>query len=170
MPTVKSPLPQDALRVAPGELMVGPASSRAIVSRALGSAMALSVFDPEARVGGVLLFMYPDSKIKQPAAPLSAAYFADTGIPALVRAVCAAGASRERLVCRLAGGSGVLDPEATFNVCRANRAAALKALEDLGLTLTAERLGGSDALGMSFDLSRGTMTLTMPRGQELEVL
>ena len=45
-----------------------------------------------------------------------------------------------------------------------------KALEDLGLTLTAERLGGSDALGMSFDLSRGTMTLTMPRGQELEVL
>lgn len=157
------------VRIGPGEMQVSSDRTVTFFAPALGGAMALAVYDPLAFVGGVLVFMYPDSQIHGAKAGQRAEFFADLGVPRLIRALLDAGAGKERLVCKLAGGSSVIDPSATFNPVEDNRAAAERALALLGLTISAEKLGGHARLGVAFKLRTGILTLTTHGGQEVEV-
>jgi chemotaxis protein CheD len=56
-----------------------------LVTYALGSCIAVVVYDPVAVVGGLLHFMLPDSTLDQNKAAESPAMFADTGIPLLFK-------------------------------------------------------------------------------------
>ena len=52
-----------------------------IVTYALGSCIGISVYDPVAKVGGLLHYMLPDSTLDEKKAKDNPAMFADTGIP-----------------------------------------------------------------------------------------
>ena len=54
-----------------------------IITYSLGSCIGLIVWDPEAKVGGLLHYMLPDSNLDKQKAALNPAMFADSGIPAL---------------------------------------------------------------------------------------
>ncbi len=62
-----------------------------VATYALGSCIGLVVYDPQARVGGLLHFMLPDSAIATQG-ERNPYKFADTGIPRLIEEVCALGA------------------------------------------------------------------------------
>jgi len=51
-----------------------------IVTYALGSCIGISIYDPVAKVGGLLHYMLPDSTLDVKKAAETPAMFADTGI------------------------------------------------------------------------------------------
>ena len=64
-----------------------------LVTYSLGSCIGVAIWDPTARVSGILHYMLPDSSISPEKAKTGPAMFADTGIPRLFRDAYALGAA-----------------------------------------------------------------------------
>ncbi len=75
-----------------------------LVTYALGSCICLAVYDPQAKVGGLLHFMLPDSSLDAAKAKETPAMFADTGIPLLFKSCYAQGAEKKRMIVKVAAG------------------------------------------------------------------
>ena len=74
-----------------------------ITTLGLGSCVGIAIRDPLTKIGGLAHVMLPDStEIKN---NLNIYKFADTGIEELVRLLVEKGASRARLVAKIAGGA-----------------------------------------------------------------
>lgn len=69
----------------------------------LGSCVGVALYDPVTKVSGLAHVMLPDST--QIRNNQNIAKFADTGIDELIRQMLALGASRNRLVAKIAGGA-----------------------------------------------------------------
>lgn len=113
-----------------------------ITTLGLGSCIGIAVYDPSSKVGGLAHIMLPDStKIKNNS---NIAKFADSGIEELIRRVTDAGASKTRLVAKIAGGakmfavSGLSD---VGNIGARNAEASKAKLKELGIPLLAEDTG-----------------------------
>lgn len=131
----------------------------------LGSCVAVMLHDSEARVGGLahVLLPTPGHGERDGAQP---GRYAQTAVPALLDAVLAAGASRHRVVARLVGGATMfanLTAPGLIAVGERNTVAARRALDALGLPLTAEAVGGDYGRSVRFDLTAGTVTVRSVR-------
>ena len=73
-----------------GELAVAEGES-SIVTHALGSCVAVCIWEPIARGGGMLHLLLPESRINPGRADRQPAAFADTGIPLLFQRAYARG-------------------------------------------------------------------------------
>ena len=74
-----------------------------ITTLGLGSCIGLTFYDPVRKMGGMVHYMLPDSTLIRNNTNI--AKFADTGIQELLKRVLEAGASRTRLVAKIAGGA-----------------------------------------------------------------
>lgn len=113
-----------------------------ITTLGLGSCVGIAVRDPITGIGGLAHVMLPDSKqIKDNS---NIPKFADTGIEELVRCVVAAGASRSRLVAKIAGGAQMFAFQNKSNLVRVgerNVEASKAKLKELGIPILAEDTG-----------------------------
>ena len=75
-----------------GEYAVTTNPDAEIVTHALGSCVAVCLWDPVTHVAGMLHFLLPDSKLNAERAARQPGTFADTGIPLLFQAAYKAGA------------------------------------------------------------------------------
>jgi chemotaxis receptor (MCP) glutamine deamidase CheD len=75
-----------------------------LITYFLGSCIAVVIYDPVMRVGGMLHYMLPTSSMSPDNAIQRPAMFADTGIPALLHAIDRRGCGREDLIVKAAGG------------------------------------------------------------------
>src|SRR5690606_24212377 len=80
-----------------GEFAIARGGADVIVTHALGSCVAVCLWDPAADVAGLLHVLLPDSRISPQRAAEQPAAFADTGVPLLFRAAYALGAEKKRL-------------------------------------------------------------------------
>lgn len=113
-----------------------------ITTLGLGSCIGLIFYDPVAKVGGMVHYMLPDST--QVRNNSNIAKFADTGIDELLRRVLAAGASKNRLISKIAGGAKMFEVSGLSdvgNIGARNAEAAKKKLKSLGIRLVAEDTG-----------------------------
>ena len=85
------------------DFQVSADSSADLITYSLGSCIGVSIWDPEAHVGGMLHYMLPESSISPEKAKLNPAMFGDTGIPSLFRAAYELGASKKRIIVKVAG-------------------------------------------------------------------
>ena len=69
-----------------------------IITHALGSCIAVCIYDPMAGVGGMLHFLLPEARINPGAAKQQPAVFADTGIPLLFQAAYERGLKKQRAI------------------------------------------------------------------------
>ena len=97
-----------------------------MVTYALGSCLAIAVYDPVVRVGGLLHFMLPDSSLDVNKARDNPAMFADTGIPLLFKSCYRLGAEKKRMVVKVAGGASILDDANFFRIGQKNITAMRK--------------------------------------------
>jgi len=74
-----------------------------ITTLGLGSCVGIAVRDPGTGIGGLAHIMLPDSTAIRDNSNIPK--FADTGIEELIKQVVAAGAKRNRLVAKIAGGA-----------------------------------------------------------------
>ena len=91
-----------------------------------GSCIGVSIWDPVAKVAGLLHFMLPESSISPEKARTTPAMFCDTGVPKLFKAAYELGAVKRRLVVKVARGSQLLDDQGTFNIGKRNYLAIRK--------------------------------------------
>jgi chemotaxis protein CheD len=143
-----------------------------LVTYALGSCIAVAIYDPEARVAGLLHFMLPDSAISPAKARRNPFMFADTGIPLLFRRAYEFGSERSRLIVRVAGGAQVLDSQGIFNIGKRNYLAMRKILSSAGILVHGEAVGGTVSRTLRLDVGTGRLWLRTessaqsPRGTE----
>lgn len=113
-----------------------------ITTLGLGSCIGLTFYDPVTKIGGMVHYMLPDStKVKNNS---NIAKFGDTGIEELLKRVVAAGASRTRLVAKIAGGAKMFEVSGLSdigNIGARNAEAAKMKLKELGIRLVAEDTG-----------------------------
>lgn len=144
-------------------------TSSVLVTYALGSCIAVSLHDPVAKVGGMLHYMLPESSINLERAGQNPAMFADTGIPALFRAVYGLGAHKNRLVVRLAGGAQVINANGLYQIGRRNYLAAKKLLWKEGVLIFAEAVGGEVSRTVRLDVASGKLYLREGAVAEIEM-
>jgi chemotaxis protein CheD len=144
-------------------------ASTSIVTYALGSCIAVAIYDPVARVGGMLHLMLPESSLDTAKAERNPYMFADTGIPLLFRQAYAAGADKKRLVVRLAGGAQVMDEAGIFNVGKRNCLTVRKVLWRAGVMISAESVGGRESRTVRLEVGTGRFLMRTAGGAEQEL-
>ncbi len=129
---------------------------------ALGSCVAVVVYDPATRAGGLLHMMLPDSKLSPQKAAQQPAMFADTGLPLLFRAFqgLKGNAGNSRLF--IAGGASVLCTVDTFKIGERNLRATSDFLSRYGLRTVQSDVGGTINRTVHLDIGTGAVTLKTP--------
>lgn len=141
-----------------------------LTTYALGTSIAVGFYDPGARVAALLHFMLPDSSAHGERAAQCPALFADTGLPALLEAVRAAGAEKSRLKVRLVGGAQVLAGTGASNIGKRNYMAARKALWKLGLMVDGESVGGVSPRSLALPVATGEFWVRTPRRDNVSLI
>jgi chemotaxis protein CheD len=113
-----------------------------LVSYALGSCLGITLYDPVAKIGGILHFMLPNSKIDPEKALLNPWMFADSGTPRFFKEAYKLGAEKERLYVKVIGGSQVMDDAGYFNIGKKNYQALRKIFLLNHVEPLAEDIGG----------------------------
>lgn len=163
MIAVTDQTPTQRIVIGIGEYAVTSDPGGTIVTHALGSCIAVCLWDPTALVGGMLHFLLPESKLNPERAHAQPGTFADTGIPLLFQAAYKHGANKARCRVRLLGGANVTS--GGMDVGRRNILAARKMLWQNGVMIQAEAVGGTDVRTVS--LSNADGRLEVRRGREL---
>lgn len=158
-----------ALVVGISDCKVSQDAESVLVTYALGSCIAVTMYDPVSKVGGMLHYMLPESLIDAGKAQRNPCMFADTGIPVLLELVKAGGAQPRRMVVRLTGGAQVLDGEGVFQIGKRNYLAARKILWKAGILIAAEAVGGEVSRTVRLEVGTGRMWLREGGGVEREL-
>jgi chemotaxis protein CheD len=146
------------------ELKVSNNQEDILVTFALGSCIGISVFDPQAKVGGLLHFMLPDSFLDTRKAKDCPAMFADTGIPVLFKTCYAYGAEKKRMIVKVAGGASILDDTNYFRIGQKNITAVRKIFWRNNILIDGEDTGKNINRTVRLNLSDGNCVIKSSDG------
>lgn len=158
----------ESIPVGLGELKSGTQEGQVLVCYGLGSCIGIALSDLTARVGVMVHVVLPDSSLNR-TQPLQLGKFADTAVPAALSEAVRLGASRSRLVARIAGGARMLNvvgAGSKLDIGSRNGEAVRAALQQHGIHLVADDTGGT--YGRTLQLFVGTGRLlvsTVGRGE-----
>ena len=133
-----------------------------LVTYALGSCLGVSVYDPVARVGGLLHVMLPTGAIDPEKMLQNPSMFVDSGVPALFKECYKLGARKERMIVKVAGGSHTVstDEDDKYQIGKRNLLALRRLLWMNGVMLHAQETGGVQlSRTMWLDVGTGEVTL-----------
>lgn len=147
------------------DFVVNASGAGTAVTHALGSCVAVCIWDPVVRVGGLLHFLLPDSRLNPGQAEHRPATFADTGLPLLFHAAYAQGLVKGRCRVSLVGGAEVsgLAGAGSFNVGKRNVLAARRLLWANGLLVHGDVTGGHIARSVVLELDTGRVVVLSGR-------
>ena len=158
----------DLIKVGMADYKVGRSPS-VLISYGLGSCIGVSLYDPARKIGGLLHIMLPDST--QARFSDNPAKFADTGIPLMINDIIALGASKGRLVAKIAGGAQMFAFSNATDIMRVgtrNAEVCKQILRKNGIRVIAEDTGGNYGRTVSIDLENGQYKVkTIDRGEKI---
>jgi chemotaxis protein CheD len=158
-----------ALVVGISDCIVSNDPEAVLVTYALGSCIAVALYDPAARVGGLLHYMLPEAALDVAKAVQNPYMFGDTGIPKLLRTIGERGGAPRRLKVWLAGGAQILDGHELFQIGRRNYLAARKLLWKAGILLAGEAVGGEVSRTVRVEVGTGRVWVREGGGPEQDV-
>ena len=138
----------------PGELLVTPGPCT--VTTILGSCVAVCVWDPVLRHGGITHFILPHSVDGR----LSSPRFGVTAIRRVLNGLTDLGSREELLQAKIFGGAcvqGLAPPEGRPALGERNVAAARRALAEAGIPVLAADVGGGVGRKIRFDTADGVV-------------
>lgn len=130
-----------------------------IVTYALGSCVGVAIYDPGARVGGMIHCMLPLSKMDLAKAQANPCMFVDTGIPALFEASYRLGARKDRIIVKVAGGSSILDENGIFKIGERNYTIVRKIFWKNNVLISGEDVGGALSRTMYLEMETGRVSI-----------
>ncbi len=151
-------VPRIAVGVAGLEVATAPTSLAAV---GLGSCVAVMIYDPVAKVGGMAHVLLPSPASSRRFE--SPGRFAQTAVPALLEQLEPLGADLRRLTARLVGGASMfanLTPPGSIQMGERNVVAVREALHVHGIRVIGEQVGGDYGRSVEFNLQTGVVTVT----------
>lgn len=140
-----------------------------IITTGLGSCVGVCIWDPISKLGGLVHVMLPDSTTSK--AVQNKAKYADTGVLLLIEEILKLGASRSRMVAKIAGGAQMFSFPGQSNIMKIgerNTAAVKKALQENKIRLLAEDTGGNFGRTIEFFPENGDLLIkTINKGQKI---
>jgi chemotaxis protein CheD len=130
-----------------------------LVTYALGSCIAVIVYDPVRQVGGMIHYMLPQSSTAPDKARDNPAMFADTGVPLLFHGMYDRACAKQGLVVKVVGGSKLYEDNGTFDIGRRNYVIVRQMLWKAGLMVAAEDVGGAKSRTAKLHVATGRVTV-----------
>ena len=140
-----------------------------LITYSLGSCIGLVVWDPVAKVGGLLHYMLPEARLDEKRAKQRPFMFANSGIPLLFKEAYKLGAKKSRMVVKAFGGAQIMDSAGVFNIGRRNYQIMLRLFEKNNITLSKKDIGGSVNRTVSLEVGSGITRLKMPGRGEMDI-
>lgn len=157
------------LVVGVSDMIVSNDPEKVIVTYSLGSCLGITIYDAEARVGGMLHFMLPESELDKSKARINPYMFADTGIPRLFKSAYELGAKKNRIRVVMVGGSQVMDQNGFFNIGKRNVMAARKIFHRNNVVIDFADTGGTTNRTIRLAVSGGKTWLKVSGQGEKEI-
>lgn len=143
-------------KVEAGEVVVSRTAADVLTTSApVGSCVAVCLWDPSSGVGGLLHFLWPDSKLNPEQAESAPACYADTGVRLLFEQAGLMGADKGRCKVRLVGGAEIPDRDQAGHWAKRNLLAVRSVLWRNGVFLDGEEVGGTKARRATLTVSNG---------------
>ncbi len=151
-----------------GDMAISNKADDIIITYSLGSCIGVAIYDPRAKVGGILHYMLPESKIDPQKAKKNPAMFGDTGIPLLFKSCYSLGAKKQNLIVKVAGGANILDENGVFNIGKRNYMILKKLFWRNNVRIAAEHVGGKVNRTLRLEIGAGKFFLKVAGEGEFE--
>jgi chemotaxis protein CheD len=154
-----------------GELAASDVPDDVLVAYGLGSCVAVCLYDPHARVGGMLHALLPTANGNGRGGKPTK--YVDQGVPLLVEKLLGLGAKRYRLAATLCGGAWMLNGSGSSesrHIGALNVQAALAALQAERIRIKAHATGGSVGRTIKLLLADGSVMVKMMGEDERPVI
>ena len=126
-----------------GDMKVSNDPEDVLVTYSLSSCIGLAIYDPVAKVGGLLHYMLPESSLDGSKSRKNPYMFGDTGIPLLFKEAYRLGAKKNRLKVIVVGGAQILDQKGFFNIGKRNHTLLRKMFWKNNVMIDYEEVGGT---------------------------
>jgi chemotaxis protein CheD len=127
-----------------------------LTTSGLGSCLGVGLHDDRAGVAGLIHVMLP----RAPDDPPNAAKYADTGLRAVLNAMCDDGATPGDVTAKLAGGSAMFEFDSQDEPIGARNVAVTRTtLDGLGVPIDAEDVGGESGRSIRFHGDTGELLI-----------
>ncbi len=140
-----------------------------IVTYSLGSCIGLVIYDPFAKVGGMLHYMLPDSSIDKEKAKKNPYMFADTSIPRLFKYAYSLGAKKQRIKIYVAGGAEILDQKGFFNIGKRNYMALKQMFFKNNVIIHKQNVGGNVNRTVRLEIATGDIFVKTSGSKEEKI-
>jgi chemotaxis protein CheD len=140
-----------------------------LITYALGSCIAVAIYDPVVKVGGLLHFMLPDSSLDMAKAKESPAMFADTGVILLFKSCYSLGAEKKRIATKIAGGASIIDNTNYFRIGEKNVMSLRKLFWKNNVFVDAEDIGKNHNRTVRLEIATGKVYVKSSIGAQLEL-
>lgn len=148
------------LDVGIGDMKISNNTDDEIKTYALGSCVAIIIYDNLNKVAGMMHVALPDSNVNKEKAAAKPGYFVDTGLPVLLKEMERKGARPRSCWIKITGGATILDEKKMFDIGRRNVLAIKKVLWGIGLGVIKEDVGGSESRTVTIDVETGSIHIT----------
>jgi chemotaxis protein CheD len=142
----------------------------ALVAYGLGSCLAVAIYDPRSRRGGLAHALLPEP-LPMVGAAQSASYV-DTAINEMVTEIEKRGSNRADLIAKLVGASQMFETiGSTIEAIGVrNLRKAGEVLDQLGIPVAAEETGGNQGRSLEFNLTNGEVQVYKVRQVEPTII
>lgn len=130
-----------------------------LITYSLGSCIGACLYDSTLRIGGMLHYQLPDSKMDPERAKEVPFMFADSGMKILVDKLISMGANKKHLKIKIAGGATMATGPKGFDIGKRNYLAFRKIMWSNGMFIDAEDIGGNLPRNLSMNIETGIVTV-----------
>ncbi len=141
-----------------------------LITRALGSCLGVTLYDPLKKIGGMAHAMLPDfdkARLKN-----NPDRFVNSAIKNMLDGLIKSGSSRDKIVGKIFGGAQMfsfITPESTLNIGQKNVEVARAVLAELDIKVVAEETGGTFGRTITLNLDNGKVLVNTVSWGEKEV-
>jgi len=138
-----------------------------LVTYSLGSCLGVMIYDPLAKVGGLLHAMLPEAKDERNNPNFNPYKYIDSGVPVLFKEAYRLGASKNRMKVAVAGGAQILDDSGYFNIGKRNIATLRKLFWKNGVMIDKEHVEGNFSRTVKLRIADGEIKLSLGGGKSI---
>jgi chemotaxis protein CheD len=141
------------------DMMVTNDIDKTLITYSLGSSLGVLIYDPVARVAGLLHSILPISKMDSQKAIRFPFVFVDTGVNLLFREAVKLGAEKKRLLVTAVGCSSLMDEKVFFQIGERNITVLRKFLWKNNILIDKHDIGGVSSKTVKISVTDGNITV-----------
>ncbi len=145
-----------------GDFFVCKDATMVLKTFALGSCIAVTIYDQQSQIGAMVHIALSDSKVNEAKSLAKPGYFVNTAIPALIKKMKMIHPSFQPSNCivKLIGGASVLNDDIFFNIGQKNITTAKQLLAQHGFNIFSEDTGGNISRTVSLSIETGAVIIS----------